>query len=104
MSDSPAQISPRPVSLFTVLAIFAAFAFFFFLVYKVYLPRQTGAYSGDGIRTAAERTEILKKLRETQEAQIANPKYTWADQPAGIVRLPMDRAIELTVQQYGTKK
>lgn len=102
MSDLSANSSPRPVSLFTVLAIFVGFALFLGVAYYVYLPRQTGAFSGDGVRTAAQRREMLAELRNKENELTA--KYGWVDQKAGVVRLPIEHAMDLTVQQYGAKK
>jgi hypothetical protein len=48
-------------------------------------------------RLEQENGEILSQLR-TQENQILN-NYTWIDQAAGTVSLPIDRAIELTAQR-----
>lgn len=102
MSDSPDNAAPRPVSLFTVLAIFVTFGAFLLLVYYVYLPKQSGSFSGDGIHTAQQRLDNLKALREKQNAQAT--KYGWVDQKAGVVQIPIERAMDLTVQQYGQKK
>jgi hypothetical protein len=101
MSDLSANPSPRPVSLVPVLAILGTFALFLLIVYFAYLPRQTGAFSDDGIRTPAQRKEILADLHAKQMKQAAS--YAWVDQKAGVVQLPIERAMELTVQQYGAK-
>lgn len=74
---------------------------FLLLAYMAYLPKQTGAYVGDGIRSPEERKQNLAELR-SNEAQQAN-SYAWVDQQAGTVQLPLKRAMELTVQQYGAK-
>ena len=102
MSDLSVNDSPRPVSLVTVFAIFVLFAAFLFVARHFYLPRQTGAYAGDGIHTQPQREEILKALREKHSAQAV--KYGWVDQKTGVVQLPIERSMELTVQKYGTKK
>ncbi|MFI5380252.1 MAG: hypothetical protein ACHRHE_13215 [Tepidisphaerales bacterium] len=96
MSDST---SAKPVSLVSVLAILGCFALFLLLVYLVYLPKDSGAFIGDGIHTVAQREERLAKLR-AHEAKQAN-HYAWIDQQAGVVQLPIERAMELTVQRYG---
>jgi Co/Zn/Cd efflux system component len=101
-SNAPAGPAPRPVSVITVIAIFITFAFFLLLVWYMYLPRQSGAFVGDGIHTAEQRTKNLVELRAKQNA--AATTYGWVDQKAGVVRLPIERAIELTAQQYGAKK
>ena len=98
MSDSS---SVRPASLISVLAIMCCLALFLLLVYLAYLPNQTGPYVGDGIRTPEERKEKLAELRanETKHAH----SYAWVDQEAGVVQLPIERAMELTVQRYQSK-
>lgn len=102
MSDHPANSSPRPVSLLTVAAIFAGFALFLAVIYYVYLRNQTVADARDGVRTEQQRREMLVELRK-KEAELTT-KYGWVDQKAGVVRLPVERAMDLTVQQYGAKK
>jgi hypothetical protein len=99
MSDSSPS---RPVSLITVLFIFFGFALFLVAAYYVYLPRQTGVFVDDGIHTPTQRKKTLNDLRETQAKQATT--YGWVDQKTGVVRLPIDRAMELTAQQYGTAK
>jgi hypothetical protein len=88
----------RPISVFSILAIIVCLSLFLLLVYWAYLPKQTGAFIGDGIRTAEERKTNLTELR-IEEAKKAN-SYAWIDQSAGQVQLPIERAMELTVQRY----
>jgi len=92
----------RPVSLVSVLAIMGCFALFLLLVYLAYIPKETGPYTGDGIRTPEERMKILAEVRDhvTQHQD----SYAWIDQQAGVVQLPIERAMELTVQRYGHAK
>lgn len=90
--------APRPVSLVTVFAVLGTFALFLLLVYLAYLPRQTGAVTEDGIHTAQQRRDALAELRAKQLKQATS--YAWVDQKAGVVQLPLDRAMELTVQKY----
>lgn len=92
----------RPVSIISVLAILGCMALFLLLVYIAYLPKQTGPFVGDGIRTPEERKQILAELR-TKEAEKIN-SYAWIDQAGGVVQLPVERAMELTVQRYGRNK
>ena len=113
MSDLSANSpAPRPVSFVTVLFIFIGFALFAVFLRYAYLKPQgaattttgmaTGAFNDDGIHTPAERLKTLTEMREKQNT--AATTYGWVDQKAGVVRLPIDRAIELTAQQYGAKK
>src|SRR5256885_1267338 len=103
MSDlSPNGPAPRPVSIVTVLFVFVGFALFALLVKYAYVRQQnvnptgliTGAYNDDGIHTAGQRENNLAELRKKQADQATT--YGWVDQKAGVVRLPIDRAIELT--------
>lgn len=92
--------APRPARapLVSILGVLALFALFLVVVIYVYLPRQTGAFSDDGIRTEAQRRKALAELREKEAQQLAS--YAWIDQKAGVVQLPLDRAMELTLQKY----
>lgn len=99
MSDL--NTSSKPASLLSVAGIFACFALFLLLVYVSYLPRQSGPYVGDGIRTPAERTAKLAELRANELRQ--SRAYAWIDQSAGAVQLPIEHAMELTVQHYNAK-
>jgi hypothetical protein len=50
---------------------------------------------------AAERYEILKKINAENDALLAG--YAWADQAKGTVRLPLDRAMELTREKLAAQ-
>ncbi|HRI81406.1 MAG TPA: hypothetical protein PLF88_03150 [Opitutaceae bacterium] len=100
MSDQTTR--SKPASLVSVVAIMGCFALFLFLVYLAYLPRHTGAYVGDGIRTPEQRLAALAELRATEQKQAK--AYAWIDQSAGQVQLPIERAMELTVQHYNQGK
>jgi hypothetical protein len=60
--------------------------------------RAVRAVCGDGIRTPEERLAKLEELRANEQKH--RQSYAWIDQSAGVVQLPIDRAMELTVQQY----
>lgn len=98
MSDQSSNRAP----LIAVLSIFFLFALFFGAVYYVYAPRHTGAFTGDGIHTDAQRKENLAKLREKEAKQATS--YGWVDQKTGVVQLPLDRAQELTLQRFSKKQ
>lgn len=95
------ETTSRRAPLVAILAIFALFALFLVVVYYVYVPRHTGAFPDDGIRTAAQRKENLAKLH-AHEHEVATT-YGWVDQKAGVVHLPIDRAMALTVEHYAKK-
>jgi hypothetical protein len=99
MSDLP---SSRRAPLISVLAIFVLFALFLGVAYYLYVPSKSGAFTGNGIINDEQRLKNLAELR-AKEAQTAS-SYGWVDQQAGVVQLPLERARELTLQQYAKKK
>jgi hypothetical protein len=46
------------------------------------------------------RRETLKELRANNEEILNNPNYVWQDQNKGVVRLPISRAMELTLKLW----
>ncbi|MBM3851847.1 MAG: hypothetical protein FJ399_01685 [Verrucomicrobia bacterium] len=110
MSDRP--IAPaRPVSIFTIALLFAVFAAFLAVVRYLYHPVPVTAYNAEPESlpkdlqwraTAKARREALAELKGKEQQQAA--AYAWIDQNAGVVQLPIERAMELTVRQYAEKK
>jgi hypothetical protein len=49
---------------------------------------------------AAARHKNLKDLRAANADVLSNPNFVWQDQPKGIVRLPIDRAMELSLKLW----
>ena len=98
MSDHRTHSAP----LVTILFVLAGFALFAVIVHYVYVPRQTGAFTDDGMHTAELRKKNLAELHAKQAQQATS--YGWVDQKAGVVQLPLDVAMELTVQKYAGKK
>lgn len=94
--------SAKPASLLSVIGILACFALFLLLVYIAYLPRQSGPFVGDGIRTPAERLAKLEEMRSNEQKH--GHSYAWIDQSAGLIQLPIERAMELTVERYQAKR
>ena len=110
MSDTPA-IPARPVSLFTIVFLFAVFAAFLLVIRYFYHPATTSAFNAapDNISKDLEwranstnRRHTLKELRETEARQRSG--YGWIDQKAGVVRLPIERAMELTAKDLAAKQ
>jgi hypothetical protein len=110
MSDMP--VTPaRPVSLFTIVFLFAVFAAFLLVIRYFYHPTTTSAFNAapDNITkelewraNAANRRETLKQLRESEAKQTAG--YSWIDQKTGVVRLPIEHAMELTARDLAAKQ
>jgi hypothetical protein len=109
MSDPLAQRS-RPVSSITVIAILALFGVVFAVVRRYYHPTTVSAFNAPAENLPKDlawkashetRRATLNDLREAQAKQASS--YAWVDQKAGVVQLPIERAMELTAQKYGKK-
>ncbi|HVS51451.1 MAG TPA: hypothetical protein VHD62_03780 [Opitutaceae bacterium] len=110
MSD-PVSQPARPVSLFTIVFLFVLFGAFLFVARHYYQPSATAPQIAEPENfskdlawkaTRESRRQELAALRQQQIAQ--GQSYAWVDQKAGIVQLPIERAMELTAQKYGAKK
>ena len=102
MSESTnPDLFPRRTPVFTPLLALVAFALFSWLAYRYYVPHASEVTPVAGVLTPAERKTLLAEHR-TREAA-ASVSYGWVDQKAGVVRLPIDRAIELTVKEHAGK-
>ncbi len=109
--SDPKALAPRPVNLVTILAIFASFAVFLVLVLWVYRPQpaalpfnvvpQNLAKDQADIATPEARAAYLEKLRAGQEQQLHS--YAWKDpHKRDVVRIPIERAMELIVKEHGS--
>jgi hypothetical protein len=84
----------------SVAAILGCFAVFGLLLYLTYLPNRPVGFPVGSV-PPAERAARLSKLR-ADEASLAD-RYSWVDQDKGIVRLPIERGMELTRQELSGK-
>lgn len=48
-------------------------------------------------RNVVERNRIHKEVQATQAKLVS--EYQWVNQPEGIIRVPVERAMELTIQE-----
>jgi hypothetical protein len=100
MSDS--QKTPSSCcTLTTVAAAIGGFAIFALIVFIAYLPK-TPAPLPDGVRTPEQRKAALNELRAKEKA--AATTYGWVDQANGVVRIPIEEAVKLTIQEINAKK
>ena len=101
--------NPKPVSWVSVAAVFAGFALFLLLVYLARQPEgpvqvelakipeeERWKFTQDG------RTQRLADLRAHEQLQATT--YAWIDQPHGVVQLPLERAMALTVQEINAAR
>jgi hypothetical protein len=78
-----------------VLGILGTFLVMAALVWLMRHYTQTAPLGAD---RAAERIKNLKEMRAANEEALNN--YAWQDQAKGLVRLPVARAMELTLQEW----
>jgi hypothetical protein len=108
---SQSNPSNGSVSWVSVAAVFGCFALFLLIIWLAYLPHREKTDEADLSRVSADdqwqyspdgRAEKLKDLRAHEQTELTT--YGWIDEKAGVVRLPIDRAMELTVQSLQAKK
>ena len=98
MSDPSNFSFPHRTPVFTTIIVLACFTLFGWLARKVYVPRAGSVDKVEGVLTPADRKALLGKNRKKEHDD--STTYGWIDQKAGVVRLPNDRAIELTVREF----
>jgi len=94
---------PAPKSGFFVsaIAVIGGFLIFVLILVIAYLPNKPAPLP-EGTKTPEERAVILRELRAKETA--AATSYGWVDQTKGVVRIPIERAMQLTVEELKTKK
>jgi hypothetical protein len=102
MSDSSSNFSfPHRTPVFTAIIVLIAFALFAWLANKIYRPHAYTVDKIEGVKTPEERKELLAEHRAKEKAE--STTYGWVDQKEGIVRIPIDRAMELVVRDHAKK-
>jgi hypothetical protein len=111
MTEEPAPL-PRPVSLVAVAAVFILLSLFWALTERIYVPHRAPAPQNQVPEhlpkelawraTPDTRRAYLADLREKQARQATS--YAWLDRKAGVVQLPVERAMELVVKEFGGTK
>lgn len=99
MSDAPAPTNSS--FLVTLLAAIGGFAIFVLILVVAYLPTKPEPLP-EGSLSPEARIAALTELRAKEQA--AATTYGWVDQPKGVVRLPLDRAVELTINELKTQR
>jgi hypothetical protein len=95
-SATPRAKSPWPM----FVGAFVLFGLFAVAVQWMRTSSDTAAFDEEAIR-AKQRYEILAKVIEENNG--LTTKYAWADRAKGTVRLPVDRAMELTVAKLAAQ-
>ena len=107
----PPDAQSKSVSWVSVAAVFGCFALFLFIIYLAYLPQREKTAEADLSQVSADerwqysaegRASHLADLRAREQTE--QTTYGWVDQKAGVIRLPIDRAMQLTLQDLQAKK
>lgn len=113
MSDHPqAYAFPHRTPVFTAVVVVLAAVLCGWLINRSYRPAP--AFDNRGTANPADfdeaqrwkyttegRAQALAELRQRELAE--STTYGWVDQPKGIVRLPLDRAVQLTARDLARK-
>jgi len=97
MSDA----APKSGFFVTGAAVIGGFLIFVLILVIAYLPNKPAPLA-EGTKTPEERATILRELRAKEAA--AATSYGWVDQPKGVVRIPIERAMQLTIEDLKAKK
>lgn len=102
MSDAHSSCSSEGKCSFTatLLAVIGGFAIFVVILLVAYLPNKA-APAGDGVKTPEQRKAALAELHGKEHTTATT--YAWVDKDKGVVRIPVERAIELTIQEHAKK-
>ena len=113
MSDNPqAYAFPQRTPVFTAVVVILAAVFCGWMFNRYYRPAPEFNIRGNANPadfeeaarwkfTAEGRAKALADLRQKEKAQADS--YGWVDQSKGVVRLPLARAMELTVREHARK-
>jgi hypothetical protein len=105
MIDPNTNPSPSHIRFWAaVIATAGVFAIFIIILLIAYIPRRPDS---PGVSTTSELTpaERAARLAEMQaKEKSAATTYGWANPEKTVVRLPLDRAMELTVQELNAKR
>ena len=101
MDHTPHSTASREKSIWPMfIGAFVLFALFALGVQWMLGSGDAASYDEEAIR-AKERYDILAKIQE--ENKNLTTGYGWADQAKGLVRVPLDRAMELTATKLAAQ-
>jgi len=98
--ESSRRIAYSPAPFSTWLGVVCLFLLFGIIVLAVIGPSPRGTDYEE--TRAKKRIEQLKTLREENQKELTT--YAWVDKNKGVARIPIERAIELTVSDLAQKK
>lgn len=96
MSDaSSPDHSGQPVWPWALAAI-GGFAIFLVILLVAYVPQKPGAV--EGTKTPEQRKALRAEIEGKQKT--AYSSYGWVDEKGGVVRVPVERAMDLYVAEH----
>jgi len=107
--SEPHYSFPQRTPVFTAVVVLLCFAAFGWLARRYYSPTSGGGITplpaefAEDARWKATPHGRAERLAALHQAERAANSYAWIDRPAGVVRLPLDRAIDLTVKERAKK-
>jgi hypothetical protein len=102
MADvSHSASEPKGSFAATFLAVLGGFVIFVLILVVAYVPNRQTLPVGDGVKTPTERKAALAELRGKEQSLATT--YGWVDKDGGVVRIPVDRAVDLYLQEQRKK-
>ncbi|MEX2381371.1 MAG: hypothetical protein WD490_03225 [Opitutales bacterium] len=95
MNNDSHEASPYKIVL-PAIAVIAGMGLFILILSLVYVPERPGTVAPRGF-SPEERRTLLEERQEKEAEELGS--YGVIDQDEGVVRLPIERAMELTVQE-----
>ncbi len=92
-SENKPDINQKSYVL-TVVGVVASLLLFLAIMLLAYLPNRPDSVNAQIVE---ERTRKFNEMDAKQQA--LKDQYSWVDQKSGVVRIPVKRAMELTVQR-----
>jgi len=106
-----ASVESRTGFWATLLAVLGCFVIFLVVLYLAYLPQRRAAAEVDLARIPPEEQwKYIPALRQAHLVEMqarertAQNTYAWIDRGKGVVQLPIDRAMELTVRDLNAAR
>src|ERR1051326_288971 len=97
---SPSAPARPPIAFGALLGVVLLFLFFGIFVYVLVAATPHG--NDYEQKRAKAREEKLKTMRESANKDLNS--YAWVDKTKGVARIPIDRAMELTLRDLASKK
>src|SRR5690348_7125224 len=97
---SPSAPARPPISFGAWLGVVLLFLFFGMFVFVLVAATPHGSNYEE--KRAKARAEKLKTMRDTANKDLNS--YGWVDKTKGVARIPIDRAMQLTLRDLASKK